>query len=60
LGSRADGLKHRLQAADNRHDEAAYVFGILMIKYNNLSVEIEEALVHLDKFMTSSLTDMTI
>jgi hypothetical protein len=60
LGSRADGLQHILQAVDSGHDEAAYMFGILMIEYNNSPVEVEEALVHLDKFMTPSLVDPMI
>jgi hypothetical protein len=45
---------------DNGHDEAAYIFGVLMIEYNNPPVEVEEALVHVDKFITSSLADRTI
>jgi hypothetical protein len=28
------------------------MFGILMVKYNNSPVEVEEALVHVDKFIT--------
>jgi hypothetical protein len=60
FGSRAEGLQHMLQAADNEHDEAAYMFGILTIKYNNSAVEVEEALVHMDKFITLSLADPTI
>jgi hypothetical protein len=48
------------QAADNRHDEAAYKFGILTVKYNNSQVEVEETLVHMDKFITPSLADPTI
>jgi metal-responsive CopG/Arc/MetJ family transcriptional regulator len=60
LGSRADGLQHMLQEVDNRHDEAAYMFGILTVEYNNSMVEVEEALVHLDKFITLSLADLTI
>jgi hypothetical protein len=49
-----------LQAADNGHDEAAYMFGLLMIEYNNPLVEVEEALVHMDKFITLSLADPAI
>jgi hypothetical protein len=49
-----------LQEVDNRHDEAAYMFGILTVEYNNSMVEVEEALVHLDKFITLSLADLTI
>jgi hypothetical protein len=60
LGSRAEGLQHILQAADNRHDEAAYIFGILTIEYNNSPVEVEEALLHVDKFSTPSLFDQMI
>jgi hypothetical protein len=60
LDSRAEGLQHILQATDNRHDEVAYIFGILMIKYNNPPVEAKEALVHVDKFITPSLADRTI
>jgi hypothetical protein len=60
LGSRAEGLQHILQAADNKHDEVAYIFGILMIEYDNSSVEVEEALVHIDKFIMPSLANRTI
>jgi hypothetical protein len=60
LGSRAEGLQHILQAADNGHDKAAYIFGILTIKYNNSPVEVEEALVHVEKFIMPSLADWTI
>jgi hypothetical protein len=49
-----------LQAVDRRHDEAAYVFGILTVEYNNSSVEVEEALVHADKFIRPSLADPAI
>jgi hypothetical protein len=49
-----------LQAADNEHDEAAYMFGILMVENNNSAVEVEEALVHMDKFITLSLADPMI
>jgi hypothetical protein len=59
-GSRAEGLQHILQTVDNRHDEATYIFGILTIEYNNLSVEVEEALLHVDKFNTPSLSDRMI
>jgi hypothetical protein len=45
---------------DNEHDEASYIFGILTIEYNNSPVEVEEALVHVDKFITPSLADQTI
>jgi hypothetical protein len=34
--------------------------GILMVEYNNLAVEVEEALVHVDKFITLSLANPTI
>jgi hypothetical protein len=44
----------------SRHDEAVYMIGILMVKYKNLPVEVKEALVHVDKFITSSLADPTI
>jgi hypothetical protein len=60
LGSIADELQHILQAVDIEHNKAAYMFGILTIEYNNSPVEVEEALVHLDKFMTSLLADPTI
>jgi hypothetical protein len=60
LGSRADRLQNILQAAYSGHDEAVYMFGILTIVYNNSSVEVEEAPVHLDKFIMSSLADRTI
>jgi hypothetical protein len=49
-----------LQEADNGHDEVAYMFGILTVEYNNSAVEVEEALVHMDKFITLSLADPTI
>jgi hypothetical protein len=49
-----------LQAADIGHDEAAYVLGNLMVENNNSSVEVEEALVHVDKFITPSLSDPVI
>jgi hypothetical protein len=49
-----------LQAANNGHDEVAYMFGIIMVKYNNSAVEVEEALIHVDKFVTLSLADRTI
>jgi hypothetical protein len=57
LGSRAEVLQHILQAVDNGHDEAVYIFAILMIVYNNSLVEVEEAMLHVDKFITSSLSD---
>jgi predicted HAD superfamily hydrolase len=60
LGSRAEGLQHILHVADNRHDEAAYIFGILTIEYKNSLVEVEEALVHVNKFIMSSLADRMI
>jgi hypothetical protein len=49
-----------LQAADSEHDEAAYMFGIPMVEYNNSPVEVDEAMVHVDKFITLSLADPTI
>jgi hypothetical protein len=52
LASRAEGLQHMLQAAD--------MFDILTLEYNNSPVEVEEALVHMDKFTTLSLTDPMI
>jgi hypothetical protein len=55
-----EGLQHILQAADNGHNEEAYIFGILTIEYNNSPVEVEEALLHVDKFITPSLSDQTI
>jgi hypothetical protein len=60
LGSIADELQHILHAVDIGHNKAAYMFGILTIKYNNSLVEVEEALVHLDKFMMPLLADPTI
>jgi hypothetical protein len=60
LGSRAEGLQHILHAADNEHDEVVYIFGILTIEYNKSSVEVEEVLVHVNKFITSSLADWMI
>jgi hypothetical protein len=60
LGSRAEVLQHILQGVDNGHDEAVYIFAILMIVYNNSLVEVEEAMLHVDKFITSSLSDRTI
>jgi hypothetical protein len=38
----------------------AYMFGILTVKYNNLAVEVKEALLHVDKFIMLSLADLTI
>jgi hypothetical protein len=55
-----EGLEHMLQAVCNGHDEAAYMFGVLTIEYNNSAVEVEEALVHVDKFITLSLADPMI
>jgi hypothetical protein len=49
-----------LQVADNRHDEAACMFDILTVEYNNSPVEVEEELVHMDKFITPSLADLMI
>jgi hypothetical protein len=60
LGLRVEGLQHMLQVADNGHDEAMYMFGILMVEYNNSAVEVEEALVHVDKFIMLSLANSTI
>jgi hypothetical protein len=45
---------------DNGHDEAAYIFGILTIEYNNPLVEVEKALLHIDMFSTPPLSDRTI
>jgi hypothetical protein len=36
------------------------MFGILTVEYNNLEVEVEEARVQVDKFITLSLADRTI
>jgi hypothetical protein len=36
------------------------VFGILTIENNNSPVEVEEALVHVDKFITPFLSDPVI
>jgi hypothetical protein len=60
LGSRAEGLQHMLQATDIRHVEAVYMFGILTVEYNNSVVEVKDALVHMDKFITLSLADPMI
>jgi hypothetical protein len=60
IGFETGGAQRMLQAADSGHDEAAYMFGILTVEYNNSSVEVEEALVHVDKFIKSSLADPTI
>jgi hypothetical protein len=49
-----------LQAADGGLDEVAYMFGIPMVEYNNSAVEVEEALVHVDKFIMLSLVDPMI
>jgi hypothetical protein len=49
-----------LQAADSKHYEAAYMFGILMVEYNNSALEVEEVLVHVDKFIMLSLADPMI
>jgi hypothetical protein len=49
-----------LQAMDSGHDEAAYMFGILTVEYNNSAVEVEEALVHVDKFIMLSLANLMI
>jgi hypothetical protein len=43
-----------LQVVDRGHDEAAYKFDILMVEYNNSLVEVEGALVHVDKFIMPS------
>jgi hypothetical protein len=45
---------------DKGHDEAAYVFGILTVEYINSPVEVEEALVPMDKFIVPSLADLVI
>jgi hypothetical protein len=37
-----------------------YIFGILTIEYNNSLLEVKEALLHIDKFSTSSLSDRMI
>jgi hypothetical protein len=47
-------------APGSGHDEVVYMFGILTVKYNNSEVEVEEALVHVDKFITLSLANPTI
>jgi hypothetical protein len=49
-----------LQAVDIGHGEVAYMFGLLTVKYNNSPVEVEEALVLVDKFITPSLADPMI
>jgi hypothetical protein len=45
---------------DSGHDEAMYMFVILTVEYNNLPVEVKEALVHVDKFIMPSLADPMI
>jgi hypothetical protein len=45
---------------DNEHDKAAYIFGILTIEYNNSPVDVEEALLHVDKFSMPPLSDRMI
>jgi hypothetical protein len=42
------------------HDEVVYMFGILKIEHNNSLEEVEDALVHLDKIMMSSIADPVI
>jgi hypothetical protein len=49
-----------LQVVEKGHDQVAYVFGILMVEYINLLVEVKKALVHMDKFITPSLADPMI
>jgi hypothetical protein len=49
-----------LQATDRGHDEGAYMFGILMVEYNKSPVDVEEAIVHVDKFITPSVADSVI
>jgi hypothetical protein len=49
-----------LQAVDIGHGEVAYMFGLLTVEYNNSPVEVEEALVLVDKFITPSLADPMI
>jgi hypothetical protein len=48
-----------MRVVDNGHNEAAYIFGILTIEYNNSPVEVKEALLHVDKFITPSLSNQT-
>jgi hypothetical protein len=60
LGLRVEGLQHMLEAVDSGHDEATYMFSILTVEYNNSAVEVEEALVHMDKFIMLSLADPMI
>jgi hypothetical protein len=60
LDSSVEELQHMLQAPDTGHYEAAYMFGILTVENNNSLVEVEEALVHIDKFITPSLSDLMI
>jgi hypothetical protein len=45
---------------DNEHDKAAYIFGILTIEYNNSPVDVEEALLHVDKFSMPPLSNRMI
>jgi hypothetical protein len=49
-----------LQVADSGHDEAAHMFGILTVEYNNTTVKVEKAMVHVDTFMMLSLADPMI
>jgi hypothetical protein len=44
----------------NGYDKMTYIFGIFMIEYTNSPVEVEEALLHVDMFSTSPLSDRTI
>jgi hypothetical protein len=54
-----EGLQYMLQAADSRHDEAAYMFALLMVEYNNTLVDVK-ASIHVEKFITQSLADPMI
>jgi hypothetical protein len=47
-------------APGSRHDEAAYMFGILTLEYNNSAVDVKEALVHMDKFIKLFLANLMI
>jgi hypothetical protein len=47
-------------APGSGHNEATYMFGLLMVEYNNSPVKVEGALIHVDKFITLSLANPMI
>jgi hypothetical protein len=59
LGSRAEGLQHILQAADNEHDDGVHIWHS-HDRVQQLTGGSREALVHVDKFITPSLADRMI